>query len=51
MKFQVADVTRALGSVKKICMAGNRVVFDEESYIENKELDREQELKNREEGM
>ena len=37
MRFQVADVTKALGSVKKICQAGNRVVFEEKgSYIEDK---------------
>ena len=33
---QVADVNKALLSVKKIVAAGNRVVFDEESYIEDK---------------
>ena len=28
---------KALGSVRRICEAGNRVVFDEEgSYVENK---------------
>ena len=37
MKFQVAGVTKALGSVKKICEAGNRVVFEDgNSYIEDK---------------
>ena len=37
MTFQIADVHKALGSVRRICEAGNRVVFDEEgSYIENK---------------
>ena len=35
MTFQVADVKGALGSVNRICEAGNRVVSDEEgSYIE-----------------
>jgi hypothetical protein len=37
MTFQVADVRGALGSVHRICEAGNRVVFDDEgSYIECK---------------
>ena len=36
MTFQVANVRGPLGSVRRICEAGNRVVFDEEgSYIEN----------------
>jgi len=35
--LQVADVKKALGSVRRMCEAGNRVVFDDEgSYIENK---------------
>ena len=35
--FQVADrITQPLGSVRRLCEAGNRVVFDKESYIENK---------------
>ena len=33
---QVAEVNKALLSVKKIVAAGNRVVFDTESYIEDK---------------
>ena len=33
---QVADVNKGLLSVKKIVAAGNRVVFDENSYIEDK---------------
>ena len=33
---QVADVNKALLSVRKIVAAGNRVVFDEESYIEDR---------------
>ena len=33
---QVADVSKGLLSVKKIVSAGNRVVFDTESYIEDK---------------
>jgi hypothetical protein len=34
---QIADVKKTLGSVRRICEAGNRVVFDEdESYVENK---------------
>ena len=38
MTFQAAPVTRALGSVKRICQSGHRVVFDDDmSYIENKE--------------
>ncbi len=37
MHFKVGDVNKALGSVKDICMQGNKVVFDEEdSYILNK---------------
>ena len=37
MTFQVAKVRGPLGSVRRICEAGNRVVFDEDgSYIENK---------------
>ena len=35
MTFQVADVKGALGSVHRICEAGNRVMFDDEgSYVE-----------------
>ena len=35
MTFQVAKVRGPLGSVRRICKAGNNVVFDEEgSYIE-----------------
>ena len=38
MKFQVADVTKPLASVMRICNAGHRVVFDAEgSYIEDKQ--------------
>ncbi len=34
---QVCEVNKALMSVRKICQAGNRVIFDEEgSYIESK---------------
>jgi hypothetical protein len=34
---QIADVKKTLGSVRRICEAGNRVVFDEDgSYVENK---------------
>ena len=37
MTFQVTPVSRPLGSVKRICKAGHRVVFDEEgSYIQSK---------------
>ena len=37
MAFQICDVRSPLGSVKRICKAGNRVIFDDEaSYIENK---------------
>ena len=36
--IQIADVKQALGSVRRMCEAGNRVVFDEEeSYAENNE--------------
>ena len=35
--LQVADVKKALGSVRRMCEAGNNVVFDDAgSYIENK---------------
>ena len=34
---QVADVNKALMSVKKLVTSGNRVVFDTDSYIEDKE--------------
>ena len=33
---QVAEVNKALMSVRKLVAAGNRVVFDTESYIEDK---------------
>ena len=37
MSFRVADVTKPLGAVSKICHKGNKVVFDVEgSYIEHK---------------
>jgi hypothetical protein len=37
MTFQVTKVRGPLGSVRRICEAGNKVVFDDEgSYIENK---------------
>ena len=37
MTFQLADVTKPLASVRKMCGVGNRVVFDEAgSYIECK---------------
>ena len=37
MKCQIAPVARPLGSVKRICQAGHRIIFDEDgSYIENK---------------
>ena len=37
MTFQAAPVSKPLGSVKRICAAGHRVVFDEDgSYIEYK---------------
>jgi hypothetical protein len=33
---QITDVTKALGSVGKICEAGNRVVFEPDGgYVEN----------------
>ena len=34
---QVADVNKGLLSVRKIVAAGNRVVFDTDSYIEDKQ--------------
>ena len=34
---QVADVNKGLLSVRKIVAAGNRVVFDSDSYIEDKQ--------------
>ena len=37
MTFQMAQVNKALASVRRICEAGNKVVFDEMgSLIENK---------------
>ena len=37
MTFQAAPVSKPLGSVKRICAANHRVVFDDDgSYIENK---------------
>ena len=37
MTFQAAPVDRALGSVKRMCRSGRRVVFDDEgSYVKNK---------------
>ena len=37
MTFQAAPVSKPLGSVKRICAAGHRVVFDEDgSFIQNK---------------
>ena len=37
MSFQAAPVDRALGSAKRMCQSGHRVVFDEEgSYVMNK---------------
>jgi hypothetical protein len=37
MTFQVCDVKGPLGSVRRICEAGNRVVFDDcDSFVENK---------------
>ena len=37
MTFQACEVKNPLGSVRRICEAGNRVILDEEySYIENK---------------
>ena len=38
MKMTVADVSKVLASVARICGCNNRVVFDEEgSYIEDKQ--------------
>ena len=37
MRFQAAPVDRALGSVKRMCSSGHRVVFDDDgSYVLNK---------------
>ena len=37
MTFQAAPVSKALGSVKRMCASNHRVVFDDDgSYIENK---------------
>ena len=36
MRMTCADVKKPLASVMKIVKKGNRVVFDEESYVENK---------------
>ena len=37
MTFQAAPVSKALGSVKRMCSSGHRVVFDEDGlYVENK---------------
>ena len=37
MKLQACPVAKPLASVKRICMAGHAVIFDEEgSYIVNK---------------
>jgi hypothetical protein len=37
MTFQVCDVKGPLGSVRRICEAGNKVVFDDcDSFVENK---------------
>ena len=37
MTFQAAPVSKPLGSVKRMCSSGHRVVFDDEgSYIQNK---------------
>ncbi len=37
MTCQVCDVKGPLGSVRRICQAGNRVIFDDnQSFIENK---------------
>ena len=41
MTFQMADINKPLASVRRMCEAGNRVVFDEEgSFIENKKTGR-----------
>ena len=37
MTFQAAPVSKPLGSVKRMCSSGHRVVFDDDgSYIQNK---------------
>eukprot|EP00973_Karenia_brevis_P079546 11037738-Karenia_brevis.AAC.1 len=37
MTFQACPVAKPLGSVKRMCSNGHRIVFDEEgSYVENK---------------
>ena len=39
MTFQVAKVRGPLGSVRRICEAGNRVMLDDDgSYIESKNI-------------
>ena len=46
IKMQVADVTKALGAVTKLCDAGNRVIFDNEgSFVENKTTEIKTEIK------
>ena len=48
MTFQVAPVSKPLGSVSRIMHQGNRVVFDEEgSYIMHKATGQTMELKER----
>ena len=48
MKYQVADVTKPLASVDKICAAGHRVVFDDEgSYNESKSTGKKDWLRKR----
>lgn len=38
MQFRLADVTKTLASVSRMCKKGNRVIFDDDgSFIENKE--------------
>ena len=45
MTFQMANVNKALASVRRICEAGKRVVFDEDgSYIENKATGKKTEM-------
>ena len=37
MTFQAAPVSKPLGSVKRMCASGHRVIFDDDgSYIQNK---------------
>ena len=52
MKITVADVSKVLASVSRICECGNRVVFDDDgSYIEEKASGEKMRLKEDANGM